>query len=1243
MPFLLFICAILSNTWAGPHLPQPLTEWVDWILEEHPEVQCIDHDQHNCTWQGSLQIRLAEDEMQFTQTGLLDASGWVQLPGDRSVWPINIQVNSQRLPVLEREGVPQVYVQKGPFMITGTISWNSIPYQLQVPADSGIIRVLQNEQWRTSTADQNGIVILSANSAEPNAQPPIIEVSRLWTDANPPTLLTQLNIQNIGTLQQISLGQIAHPQTPLIEIATQLPYWFDNDELWVSVPTGTHTLSLLNTTAIQDSEIHIPTPSSMWPDIEYWAIEHAPDLRQIRVQHLMPVSFEQTHLPQDWSHMSVYRRTNSDRPMVEEIHRADPTPPRNTLHLTRTLWPNLHDNGFWIKDHIRGTIQRPQIIESNDKTILQLKQDEHIQTIFEQNNQQQIHLNHRDVNVITHAQTSTPSLSIQDWSVDFDTVTLRLQMPEEWKLLYWNGWIWTSYTILLALNVLLGMAVGWWSSDTVLHRSIYGLGILTGTLFAPKSTLVFQMIHVCSMMITPLRSFMLIGSIAWVGMAIYESRPQNTEGTIAADSYFYAEDTMRSMKKSRDYYTQQSNHNFGIQLGMGLPNWQGQEIIQQWQDTETQSQPMKLGILRSTEQRFLALIAGICLIFGAWRRSQPTHLILLFGFCLFGSSPSYADEPTVIKATSSTEDSIGLSEVETQLIITSTFPDTCKVTEGCIDISLSTISIDESKQEMTIWMEVHAIEDAILTLPGPLTQWMPHTVRLEEKSLLGIRRTSDGYLETKIPKGVWSLELIGKIADNINLDWPTKPHMIHVTSNSRTIQGINSTGQLNGVLSITDVNSNVDTSSMQMHPHITWRRHLVVGSTWQIHHTVQIHHSPDSKTIQLPLIVGEIPQNTHIISDQNHWLIPIQNQEHIISWTSHIPIASAITLDFPAELLESMTLGMEWSLDCQSQYICTPQGLPPIRHIQSSGEAIPTWVPYPDESLEITIQSLAPSKGDHVQISQTELNIDDQPQTIVYTLKLTLESSQTTEIPIELPENSEILEYSVNQQQRHFKQAAQLTIFSDIGEQEVLLKWSLSKQSLNSTIPMPTIGGSLSNPTVHYRSTHQDILWASALWEQSLPSSILWIVTAGLMTLALARHPNNTLSFQTWLLALIGAGHTNPWLWIPFILMLVLRHFIQQRILSLLSGVIALGILLVSPLSLLVQQRSLWIWNQTDLQWYTDVTDTIPPLTILGCPSWILYGLWGIWWLWMLWMLGTPLVQDLIAKATQMWNQSASD
>ena len=1238
MPILLFLYTMLSQTWASPHLPKHLTEWVDWILEKHPEIQCIDHDKHNCSWQGSLEIQLAEDEMQFTQTGQLDAHGWVQLPGDSSLWPINIQVNNQHLPVLERDGVPQVYVQKGSFVITGTISWGSIPNQLQVPVDSGIIRIHQDQQWRTTTTEQNGIVILSANPSDSNAQPPIIEVSRLLKDSNPPILRTLLNIQNIGTLQQISLGRIAHPQTPLIEITTQLPYWFDNDELWVSVPTGTHQLSLLNTIAIQSSEINIPEASSVWPDVEYWAIEHAPDLRQIRIQHLTPVSFEQTHLPKDWSHMSVYRKTNSDRPTIEEIHRADPTPPRNTLHLTRTIWPSLYDTGFWIKDQIQGTIQRPEVIESNDKTIVQLKQQGHIQTIFEKNDKQHILLNHRDVNLVTHAQTQNASLSIQDWSVNFDVVTIRLQMPQEWKLLYWNGWIWTPYTILVLINVLFALGIGWRSRDTMLHRGVYGLGMLTGCIFAPKATLFFQIVHLFSMLITPIRSFMLIASIGWIGLAIYESRPDTRDDAIPSNAFFEAEEDMRSMKKSRDYYTQQSNHNFGIQLGMGLPSWQGQEITKQWNNTETQSKPMTLWILRSVEQRFLALIAAICLVFGAWRRSLTPHLVILVVLGLWSTSPAYAEDltPTTIDSTTA------LSTTDKQLILDAKFPDNCKISEGCIDISLSSISIDESKHEMNIWMEVHAIEDAILLLPGPLSQWNPHTIRLEETSLHGIRRNANGYLEAKIPKGVWSLEIIGAIEENINLDWPTKPHTIHVTSNSRNIQGVNSTGQLTGVLTITDTSSRIDTTSLQLRPHMTWTRYLVLGSTWQIHHTLQVHHSPDSKTLQLPLLSGERPESSNIISDQNNWLIPLQNHMQTVSWTSQIPISASVSLDFPAELLETMALGMEWSLDCHSQYICQPQGLAPIRHVQPSGEGISTWIPYPNESLEITIHPLLPSEGEHVQISKTNLNIDDQPNTLFYTLKLTLESSQSTEIPIHLPENSEILEYSVNEQRRHFKQASQITIFSDIGEQEILLKWSLSKDALGSIIPMPKIQGQLSNPQVQYYSTHQNILWASSLWENSLPSSILWMAIAGLMALSLARHPSNTLSFKTWLTVLVGIGHTNPWIWIPLLLVLILRHFIQKQILSIIPGLLALGLLLLSPLSIFIQQRSLWIWNRADLQWYTDVTDTIPSLTIIGCPSWLLNGLWGCWWCWMIWMLGSPLFLELRAIINDLWQKSPS-
>ena len=64
-------------------------------------------------------------------------------------------------------------------------------------------------------------------------------------------------------------------------------------------------------------------------------------------------------------------------------------------------------------------------------------------------------------------------------------------------------------------------------------------------------------------------------------------------------------------------------------------------------------------------------------------------------------------------------------------------------------------------------MEVHAVEDAILTLPGPIDQWAIDSVLWEGTSTHALRKSTEGYLEVRVPKGIWSIDIAGPLNDGV--------------------------------------------------------------------------------------------------------------------------------------------------------------------------------------------------------------------------------------------------------------------------------------------------------------------------------------------------------------------------------------------------------------------------------------------------------------------------------------------
>ena len=57
---------------------------------------------------------------------------------------VNVRLNERHIPVLEKNGQPQVYAPIGPFIIDGFIIWNAIPNELPLPQTIGIIQASIN-------------------------------------------------------------------------------------------------------------------------------------------------------------------------------------------------------------------------------------------------------------------------------------------------------------------------------------------------------------------------------------------------------------------------------------------------------------------------------------------------------------------------------------------------------------------------------------------------------------------------------------------------------------------------------------------------------------------------------------------------------------------------------------------------------------------------------------------------------------------------------------------------------------------------------------------------------------------------------------------------------------------------------------------------------------------------------------------------------------------------------------------
>ncbi|MEA3469124.1 MAG: hypothetical protein U9R57_13000, partial [Thermodesulfobacteriota bacterium] len=125
--------------------PAELQQWIPWVLYEQEEKTCTlettEGSKRYCTWPSTLELDVRSDGADFSQQWLIETRSLVPLPGNSPFWPVQVQANGKNIPVSKHKGRPAVWLDPGKQKITGIFSWKTLPENILVPAETGLVRL----------------------------------------------------------------------------------------------------------------------------------------------------------------------------------------------------------------------------------------------------------------------------------------------------------------------------------------------------------------------------------------------------------------------------------------------------------------------------------------------------------------------------------------------------------------------------------------------------------------------------------------------------------------------------------------------------------------------------------------------------------------------------------------------------------------------------------------------------------------------------------------------------------------------------------------------------------------------------------------------------------------------------------------------------------------------------------------------------------------------------------------------
>ncbi|NJK91042.1 MAG: hypothetical protein HC904_03930 [Blastochloris sp.] len=285
--------------------------------------------------------------------------------------------------------------------------------------------------------------------------------------------------------------------------------------------------------------------------------------------------------------------------------------------------------------------------------------------------------------------------------------------------------------------------------------------------------------------------------------------------------------------------------------------------------------------------------------------------------------------------------------------------------------------------------------------------------------------------------------------------------------------------------------------------------------------------SPPGKAISLriPLLRGENVLSSNVVTKDGFMEVRLGAFDQSFSWESELPVTEKIELS----TRQDDTWIERWSLVASPVWNVALEGLPPLFE-QSQAELVPTWQPWPGESVALLISRPEAVSGATITAHKIrhETNLGRRQRSSE--LDIELQCSLGEDFALELPAQAEITRLTLNGSVLPVrKDGDKLMLSLRPGSQTVSVQWKnpteLGVLTRADSVKLPV-------ETSNIRSTlrvpeDRWVLWTQG--PQQGPAVRFWPVLALALLVAwvLTRIPGSPLATSAWFLLLIGLTQVN--------------------------------------------------------------------------------------------------------------------